>query len=46
MEETPICASVERDLEITVDELTSGAATSGALAPVPAPDPRDTVEQG
>ena len=39
MEETPICASVERDLDIDVDELTSGAATAPAPAPVPVQAP-------
>lgn len=33
MEETPICASVEKDLHITVDELVTGTA-------VTAPQPR------
>jgi len=28
MEETPICASVERDLELSVDELTASAGTA------------------
>ncbi|MDF1606252.1 hypothetical protein [Nocardioides sp. YIM 152315] len=38
MEETPICASVEKDLEITVDELATGAPLATAPADAATPD--------
>ena len=31
MEETPICASVEKDLEVTVDELVTGGPVATAV---------------
>ncbi|MFC7496101.1 MULTISPECIES: hypothetical protein [unclassified Nocardioides] len=37
MEETPICASVEKDLEISVDELATGATEFTAPPLVAAP---------
>jgi hypothetical protein len=36
MEETPICASVEKDLEITVDELVTGTSVTAPGSPAPA----------
>lgn len=39
MEETPICASVERDLRLSVDELliSTGSATAADQADAPRP---------
>jgi hypothetical protein len=40
MEETPICASVERDLNLSVDELTRSTGTApvdGSVAQQPSP---------
>ncbi len=39
MEETPICASVERDLDIDVEELVAGVVPE--TTPPTAPEPRD-----
>jgi hypothetical protein len=44
MEETPICASVEKDLEITVDELVTGTSVASPNSPAPA-EPGDGARQ-
>ncbi len=43
MEETPICASVERDLQLSVDELTASVGTGPVPGPasLPTPGPAD-----
>ncbi|GAA1148147.1 hypothetical protein GCM10009606_28580 [Nocardioides aquiterrae] len=46
MEETPICASVERDLDLSVDELvTSTASTASTGSTASAPAAPDTGKQ-
>lgn len=45
MEDTPICASVEKDLDITVDELVTGTAVT-ATPPPPAPSTAPSGTEG